>query len=135
MLDWDRRSAGTSASSVRPGRPSTSSRVWFPEMVTRISWPRPSHSGAGALATTAPSAVTRTYWRRGKNGGVSVTDENTRARAGGRVRAHVSPFVGARVVVGQGDGEGDSVLVHQREQDPQGRRRTEAQLDTQVLRL
>lgn len=66
VLDCDSRSVGTSAPSLRPDCPSTSSRVWFPETVTRISWLSPSHSGAGQLAMTTSPALTRTYWKHRK---------------------------------------------------------------------
>lgn len=70
---------GTSASSLRPDRPSTSSRVRFPEIVTSTSWLSPSHSGAGALAMMASSVVTKMYCTQ-KNGGFSTRGEE-RARA------------------------------------------------------
>lgn len=67
VLDCDRRSTGTSASSLRPDWPSTSSRVWLPETVTWISWRSPSHRGAGELAMMASPTDTRTYWRHRKS--------------------------------------------------------------------
>ena len=60
VLDCDRRSVGTSASSLRPGWPSTSSRVWLPEIVTWILWLSPSHNGAGELAMMTSPTDTRT---------------------------------------------------------------------------
>lgn len=129
--DWDSRSVGTSASSLRPDCPSTSSRVWFPEIVTWTSWLLPSHSGAGALAMMASSAVTKMYWTQKM--AASAWGMKPHARTDWDSRAHIPPFVSAWVIVSQSNGERDSVLVDQGEKNSHGRCWTEGQLDTQVL--
>ena len=50
-------------------------------------------------------------------------------------RTYVSPLVHSRVVVGQGDREGNTVLVDQGEHHPHCRGRTHSEVHTQVLVL
>lgn len=133
VLDCDRRSKGTSASSLRPDLPSTSSRVWLPEIVTWISWLSPSHRGAGELAMMTSPKDTRTNWRHRKKSVYSSNERILQTHTG--LNTHISPFIGAGMIVSQGDGERDSVLVNECKQHSDRRRWTQGQLDAQVLRF
>lgn len=130
VLDCDRRSVGTSASSLRPGWPSTSSRVWLPEIVTWILWLSPSHRGAGELAMMTSPTDTRTNWRQRMN---QYWDQTVISQVYRDLGTHISPFISAGMIVGKSNGERDSVLVNECKQHSDRGRGTQVQLDAQVL--